>query len=113
MPRNAQIRGRRSSQTSHLTCDSLFSQGSKLLPDFFLDEANPEIIIKENIKMAKQEAAVTGGGTPPGSVAKVFDTIKSLCDEELVKTINGVFEFDVSGTDAGLWYLDLKNGSGM
>lgn len=61
--------------------------------------------------MSKKEASATGGSS--GNVAQIFETIKSLCDEDLVKTINGVFEFDVSGTDAGLWYLDLKNGSGI
>ncbi|KAK3754641.1 hypothetical protein QZH41_014925, partial [Actinostola sp. cb2023] len=69
----------------------------------------PEKLLKDHINMSKLEG---GGGIPAGSVAKLFDTIKSLCDEQLVKDINGVFEFDVSGTDAGFWYLDLKKGSG-
>ncbi|XP_031564328.1 hydroxysteroid dehydrogenase-like protein 2 isoform X2 [Actinia tenebrosa] len=83
--------------------------GSTLLPDFFLDEANPEKLLKDHHKMEKLEASA---GSSTGNVAKVFETIKSLCDDELVKTINGVFEFDIHGKDAGLWYLDLKNGPG-
>lgn len=74
-----------------------------------MDEANPEQLVKDHHKMSKLEAS---SGSSTGGVAKVFENIKSLCDEELVKTINGIFEFDVQGKDAGLWYLDLKNGSG-
>lgn len=87
----------------------LILQGNTLLPDFFLDEANPEKILKDHHNMAKLEAIA---GSSTGNVAKVFETIKSLCDEELVKTINGIFEFDIHGKDAGSWYLDLKNAPG-
>ena len=48
-----------------------------------------------------------------GSVSEVFERVHSLCNEELVQSINGIFEFHLSGKEPGVWYLDLKNNSGI
>ena len=48
-----------------------------------------------------------------GSVSEVFEMVHSLCNEELVQSINGIFEFHLSGKEPGVWYLDLKNNSGI
>lgn len=45
-------------------------------------------------------------------VAEVIDTIKSSCNEEIVRTVNGVFEFHLSGKEPGVWYLDAKKNTG-
>lgn len=45
-------------------------------------------------------------------VAEVIDTIKSSCNEEIVGTVNGVFEFHLSGKEPGVWYLDAKKNTG-
>ena len=60
---------------------------------------------KKNTESASQ-------GSQAGGVAGLFETIKSLCNEELVKSVNGVFEFHLEGKEPGVWYLDLKNNSG-
>ena len=54
-------------------------------------------------------------GSPAGSaggLSSLTKKIQSLCSEELVKSVNGIFEFDLQGEEPGLWYLDLKNGAG-
>ena len=48
-----------------------------------------------------------------GSVSEVFERVHSLCNEELVQSINGIFEFHLSGKEPGVWYLDLKDNSGI
>ena len=62
------------------------------------------------------EALKTENASPNihiGSVSEVFEKLHSLCNEELVQSINGIFEFHLSGKEPGVWYLDLKNNSGI
>ncbi|XP_048584363.1 hydroxysteroid dehydrogenase-like protein 2 [Nematostella vectensis] len=47
-----------------------------------------------------------------GEVAGLIATIQSNLSEDVVKSINGVFEFKLNGKEPGTWYLDLKNGKG-
>ena len=37
---------------------------------------------------------------------------KGFLSEEIVKKIDAVFEFDISGNNGGMWCLDLRNGEG-
>jgi len=60
----------------------------------------------------KKSTESAAQGSQAEGVAGLFDTIKSLCNEELVKSVNGVFEFHLEGKEPGVWYLDLKNNSG-
>ena len=60
----------------------------------------------------KKNTESVAQGSQAGGVTGLFETIKSLCNEELVKSVNGVFEFHLEGKEAGVWYLDLKNNSG-
>lgn len=97
--------------------------GSKLLPDFFLDEG-PEDVAKQMSAEGASPAfykSAPGGTSSTASTstsssssgpAQVFQNLKKLLSEELVGKVKGVFQFDLSGKDAGTWYLDLKNGSG-
>ena len=59
---------------------------------------------------AKSESTASSG---PGEVPRVFDKIRGMINDELVKSVNGVFQFTLSGAEAGDWYLDLKNGAGI
>lgn len=43
----------------------------------------------------------------------LFSKIDSLLSEDLVKKTNAVFLFNVQGDEAGIWFLDLKNGAGQ
>ena len=84
--------------------------GSKLLADFFLDVEDPSA--QEMMGAHKTSTDSAAQGSPEGGVAALFETIKSLCNEELVKSVNGVFEFHLEGKEPGVWYLDLKNNAG-
>ena len=86
------------------------STGSKLLQDFFLDDEDSSA--QEMIGAHKKITENGVQGSQRDGVAKIFETIKSLCNEELVKGVNGVFEFHLEGKEPGVWYLDLKNNSG-
>ncbi|XP_037068994.1 hydroxysteroid dehydrogenase-like protein 2 isoform X2 [Pollicipes pollicipes] len=90
-----------------------------LLPDFFLDEALDDSVkdtfvqqggqLKFDGGKEKAEAAAPAGD---GKIAKLFGTIEGFLSEEIVQNTNAVYQFEVSGDDAGQWFLDLKNGSG-
>ena len=71
---------------------------SKTCPFFLLSEA----ILTES---ASSESPAQG-------VAEMIATIKSLCNEELVRSVNGIFEFHLEGKEPGVWYLDLRNNAG-
>ncbi|KAJ6638080.1 Hydroxysteroid dehydrogenase-like protein 2 [Pseudolycoriella hygida] len=76
-----------------------------LMPDFFLD-APPEDIAKFAPK--SPESSSTGSGKIEG----LFSKIEQQLNEDLVKRVNAVYAFNVKGEEAGIWFLDLKNGSG-
>ncbi|XP_068675909.1 hydroxysteroid dehydrogenase-like protein 2 [Montipora foliosa] len=84
--------------------------GSKLLPDFFLDDEgyDPHALLNSQ-KIASQAASQE---SPSGGVAKMFEAIKGACTKELVDTVKGIFEFHLEGKEPGVWYLDLENDSG-
>uniref|UniRef100_A0A8P4KIM4 Hydroxysteroid dehydrogenase-like protein 2 n=1 Tax=Dicentrarchus labrax TaxID=13489 RepID=A0A8P4KIM4_DICLA len=72
--------------------------GHPLLPDFFLDDA-PETLVKKD------------GGTR-GPIESTFDAIRGVINEDVVKTTQGIYQFDLSGDHKGVWFLDLKSGAG-
>ena len=84
--------------------------GSKLLPDFFLDDEgyDPHALLNSQ-RIASQAASQE---SPSGGVAKTFEAIKGACTKELVDTVKGIFEFHLEGKEPGVWYLDLENDSG-
>lgn len=79
------------------------SNSANLMPDFFLD-VPPETIIKEHIQ-PKTTA-------PAGGVQKVFQAIEANLSESLVSKVQATYQFNVSGTEEGKWYLELKTGKG-
>ncbi|KAM9306419.1 hydroxysteroid dehydrogenase-like protein 2 [Pholidichthys leucotaenia] len=89
--------------------------GHPLLPDFFLDEM-PESLVE---KMERHGATPafkppSSSATPPsgGPIENTFDVIKSTINEDVVKSTQGIYQFDLSGEHEGVWFLDLKSGSG-
>lgn len=82
--------------------------GHPLLPDFFLD-AEPEKL--KNI-LEEHGATPAADAAFGGPIADTFKIMKGSLTPELVKTTQGVYQFDVSGEHPGVWYVDLKNGSG-
>lgn len=87
--------------------------GSTLLPDFFLEDEE-ESKIQEVVKSAGSSAKAKDSDAPiaSGKAAATFRTIESLLSEDLVKSIGGIFQFDIKGAEEGTWFVDLKNGSG-
>lgn len=64
---------------------------------------------------ALSEALLTESASsesPAQGVAEMIATIKSLWNEELVCSVNGIFEFHLEGKEPGVWYLDLRNNAG-
>lgn len=82
-----------------------------LLPDFFLDIA-PEEIVKRVPAAAAMAATSTPAAGGSGQIEGLFSKIEQQLSEDLVKRVNAVYAFNVKGEESGLWYLDLKNGSG-
>ncbi|XP_077354718.1 hydroxysteroid dehydrogenase-like protein 2 [Festucalex cinctus] len=86
--------------------------GHPLLPDFFLDE-DPE----ELARQMEQHGATPAFKPPPspspgGPIESTFEVIRGVLSEELVKSTKALYQFDLSGEHAGVWFLDLKNGAG-
>ncbi|XP_074850774.1 hydroxysteroid dehydrogenase-like protein 2 isoform X2 [Carettochelys insculpta] len=102
--------------------------GHPLLPDFFLD-VDPNTLamqmeahgatpaFKEGKKLdgAKPEGpdgAESATVKPLGPVAETFKIIQGLINEDIVKTTQAVYMFELLGDGGGTWYIDLKNKSG-
>ncbi|XP_024113530.1 hydroxysteroid dehydrogenase-like protein 2 [Oryzias melastigma] len=90
--------------------------GHPLLPDFFLDDS-PDLLVQQ----MEQHGATPAFKPPPGSSApplssgpieSTFDVIRGVLSEDVVKSTQGVYRFDLSGEHAGVWFLDLKSGAG-
>lgn len=79
-----------------------FFSGSKILPDFFLDEA-----IGTSMNDQPQ-APPTSNNTP----ASVFTSIKPLLNADIVNTVQASYMFVLSGGNQGNWLLDMKTGDG-
>ncbi|XP_050692014.1 hydroxysteroid dehydrogenase-like protein 2 isoform X2 [Eriocheir sinensis] len=89
-----------------------------LLPDFFLDEfdaaaveqaqqlgAKPKFFEGKTMESDKPKAA-------GGQVAQVFTQIEGFLSADLVDKTKAVYAFEVTGDEAGKWFIDLKNGTG-
>nr|XP_054764384.1 hydroxysteroid dehydrogenase-like protein 2 isoform X2 [Lytechinus pictus] len=76
-----------------------------------------EKLMEEFNKLASAEApkaepAAAASGSSGGQMEGMIKRIRELLSEEMVGKIGAVYQFDVSGDEAGSWTLDLKNGSG-
>lgn len=69
-----------------------------LMLDFFLDDESSPV---------ESERA-----SSKGEISALFAKIENLLSAELVKKVNAVYQFNVTGDEAGPWFLDLKNGNG-
>ncbi|KAM4527363.1 hydroxysteroid dehydrogenase-like protein 2 [Odontesthes bonariensis] len=89
--------------------------GHPLLPDFFLDDA-PEQLAEQMEQHGATPAfkPPSSSAAPPsaGPVESTFDVIRAVINEDVVKSTQGIYRFDLSGEHAGVWFLDLKSGSG-
>lgn len=90
--------------------------GHPLIPDFFLDEF-PDSVTKKTessgaapeVKEEKAKLASTPGS---GAVEETFRLVKNSLSDDIVKTTQAVYLFELSGEEGGKWFLDLKNKGG-
>ena len=68
--------------------------GANLLPDFFLDDHDPDAITKQVNKPA--ESALQNEA-PASDLNATFSQIKSTLNEDLVKSTGGIIAFDLKG----------------
>ncbi|XP_015261714.1 PREDICTED: hydroxysteroid dehydrogenase-like protein 2 [Gekko japonicus] len=114
--------------------------GHPLLPDFFLD-VDPETlamkmeahgaspVFREGKKqdLSKHEGPDKTKAEGPergkhhvhfaaessgGPVVETFKIIKGAINKEVVKSVQGVYQFELSGEEGGTWYIDLKSKGG-
>ncbi|XP_044308393.1 hydroxysteroid dehydrogenase-like protein 2 [Varanus komodoensis] len=114
--------------------------GHPLLPDFFLDVDPDTLAMKmeaqgasPTFKEGKMQDVPKRDGpdkTKPdgpertglhvhfasenatGPVANTFKIIKGAINEDVVKSTQGVYRFELSGEEGGTWYIDLRNKGG-
>lgn len=80
--------------------------GHPLLPDYFLDSA------LEKMPELHETTKPTDTPTSSGPIGSTFDAIKGAINEDVVKSTQGIYQFNLSGEHEGVWFLDLKSGSG-
>ncbi|XP_018322196.1 hydroxysteroid dehydrogenase-like protein 2 [Agrilus planipennis] len=84
----------------------------KLMLDFFLD-ATPVSEFKEQIKEIQKKPKESNTSTSSsGQVANLFKSIENNLNPQLVEKVQAVYQFEVTGEDAGKWFIDLKSGDG-
>lgn len=77
--------------------------------DFFLD--SPNAAANEAMLDAAAKAK-SKPSTGDGKVGALFDKIQSSMNEELVSKTQAMFQFSLTGEEAGKWYVDLRSGTG-
>lgn len=79
-------------------CFLISITGADLLPDFFLEEG-PESLRQKIVEQGGKPAFSGASKEAPaaGATSQVFKQIESLMNEELVKSINGIFQFNLKG----------------
>jgi len=75
----------------------------KLMVDFFLDV--PEY--KRKIGQVIEDHKTQGG-----SISTIFAQIESHITPDVIESTKATFLFDVTGAEAGTWFIDLKNAPG-
>ncbi|XP_019605103.2 hydroxysteroid dehydrogenase-like protein 2 [Rhinolophus sinicus] len=90
--------------------------GHSLLPDFFLDEL-PDTVTKKMgshgaIPELKDDKLQPAPKPRSGTVEETFKVIKESLTDDIVKTTQAVYQFELSGEDGGMWFLDLKSKGG-
>lgn len=86
------------------------ANADKLMADFFLD-VEPEKLI-EFAAEGSHAASLKKANEPAGKIEGLFQKIESLLSDEIVSKTRAIYEFNVKGEEAGVWFADLKNGTG-
>ena len=65
------------------------------MPDFFLEDEDEEAIQK----LVKEKGHKVTGQSAAKGISGTMQAIQGIMNEELVKSINGVFQFNLSGIE--------------
>ncbi|XP_044252312.1 hydroxysteroid dehydrogenase-like protein 2 [Tribolium madens] len=78
----------------------------KLMSDFFVDDdaLKPPSDGRPSLATPKIQG--------DGKIVKIFQGIEANLSPDTVKGTQAVFQFEVTGEEAGKWFVDLKNGAG-
>ncbi|XP_043587494.1 hydroxysteroid dehydrogenase-like protein 2 [Bombus pyrosoma] len=84
----------------------------KLMLDFFVDE-NLESLGSEVHSLYKlTQKDIQDTNKTNGKIAQIFSVIQANLNSDLVNKTGAIFQFNVRGSEAGTWFLDLKTGQG-
>lgn len=86
------------------------ANADKLMDDFFLDP--PSSGKQEIVTPSSTSTSTTATDSAEGRIPQLFDKIKSILSEEIVKKTDAIYQFNIEGDEEGTWFLDLKNGNG-
>ncbi|XP_034112402.1 hydroxysteroid dehydrogenase-like protein 2 [Drosophila albomicans] len=93
----------------------LESVGIKDLTDYACVRENADKLMLDFFLEAPAGEAVVGGAPAAAGDAKIpqlFKKIESLLSAEIVSKTQAVYQFNINGAEEGIWFLDLKNGTG-
>ncbi|KAL6432004.1 hypothetical protein ACFW04_007443 [Cataglyphis niger] len=76
-----------------------------LMMDFFLDD---KYVLDSQDKKHNSDKM----NNEVGKVERIFIAINTHLSNELVNKTGAIYQFNVKGKEAGVWFLDLKNGKG-
>ena len=74
--------------------------GHELMPDFFLDAANPDEQLKHSKDLDRKVAAAEAAASSQvdsAEVRQIMDAVKSLLNEKYVSSVGGIFVFKLKG----------------
>ncbi|XP_037607740.1 hydroxysteroid dehydrogenase-like protein 2 [Sebastes umbrosus] len=83
--------------------------GHPLMLDLFLD-VEAETPVEHGATPASKTPSSSSASNAP--IESTFDAIRAVINDDVVKLTQAIYRFDLSGEHEGIWFLDLKSGSG-
>ncbi|XP_074473778.1 hydroxysteroid dehydrogenase-like protein 2 isoform X1 [Sebastes fasciatus] len=83
--------------------------GHPLMPDLFLDVEEETPVEHGNYYRYSKPPSSSASNAP---IESTFDAIRAVINDDVVKLTQAIYRFDLSGEHEGIWFLDLKSGSG-
>ncbi|CAK9800814.1 Hydroxysteroid dehydrogenase-like protein 2 [Anthophora quadrimaculata] len=83
----------------------------KLMLDFFLEENLSGLGLQNNMILSNTQKNAPAAQLNE-KIPQIFNAIKQNLNSELVNKTGAIFQFNVKGDEAGIWFVDLKNGKG-
>ena len=68
--------------------------------------------IEQHLAGEQKEEVEEAVAETTNEIEAIFSKLGGLVDEKVVSATGAVFAYDVTGDNAGKWFMDLKNGGG-